>query len=598
MGAPLAGTSVAMGTPTAGPQVASPVTHGTHIAPPSSGAPLPTSVTIPIPSDPNGQSVPASFTPVSQVVPIPVETGETDKTQTKQIQKIQIEINYKQDTDYIKYRRIEDKGMDIFYAKDGYIINEIYMNGNKRWPQFNEVKECKKVLYIINPDDLKKTLKVIYEDEPEAYDPDHPPITSTISTQDITPLTQEADRVTHTSGTPLSPGIVPQSQINLPAPHVASQQSLTPPSPISIDSSHTIGESSHEYDQTSVITPVQSVSTILDTHVELVPSSSSESSDPTGWTVPLESDKGVSDVYFDQTHIAYDDTSSLFAAAEIDFGSQHISSPQLIKTSPSGQRYVDIKMDPDELDDEQPHHGFHVEEVRGYDPDDDDDDYERIPLTQYVTDLGYRVGHLENRMDSADDTIKLLVRALDYQHDIIEFRRRIGVKTAPFGADMGRHAFFDPAAFRPATSQVSKVLDATEHPSDIKLFVLDANDDSKHVELGKDKFTVKQEGDEIQYVFESGVECKLVTFKDRTVWNHRSTDPHPLGVDYFSEDDKVVVDFEDAIVMYVKKGDLTGSSPFNIDLTEEVDSVTTDINSTSIATEINDSVSIDSQSSH
>ncbi|UKK01574.2 hypothetical protein MACK_002392 [Theileria orientalis] len=386
--------------------------------------------------------------------------------------------------------------MDIFYAKDGFLINEIYLSGNKRWPPDGEVKQCKKVLFIINPSDGKKTLRVLYPDEDEAYDPDNPPQKTSDPNQGMTQPSQGG------TTTPL------------------------------------LSESTASYneaDVSSLYSPLASVSGSTETIPSLEDVLSA--TDPNAITSVPHQDSyktdGNGQVYLEFTVAKGQESSDLASGSH------------------GTDAFIVEEIHP-------PNHGRTIEYEDSDDEFTPDDDDTPVDLTTYVTRVGRRVGQLETRMDSAETTIRLLTRTLGYQHEILDFRRRFGVKTAPFGADMGRHAFFDPAAFRPATSQVSKVLDPTEHPSDIKLFVLDVNDDSKHAELGKDKFTVKQEGDEIQYVFEPGVECKLVTFKDRTVWNHRSTDPHPNGVVFHPVDDKVVVDFEDAIVMFVKKGELDG----------------------------------------
>ncbi|UKJ89392.1 hypothetical protein MACJ_002642 [Theileria orientalis] len=553
------------------------VDSSTHVAASfiSVAPPMPAAV-------PGSQAMAGPIIPGPPVATIPVNLDPASTNQSgaeapakKPLTKITIDINDKQDTDHVKYRTEAVDEMEIWYAIDGYIISEIQVRGNRRWPKENEVKECKKVLFFKKPEDKKPTLKVIYEDEADAYDPDFPPAkpstppadpsnTMAAPTEGAAAPIQEAEVSTHTSEPVSSPGIINESHITSPAPEVTTQHTHISATPLSNDPTHSFGEPNQLNYQAAGITPVQTApATPVTQNVEEQVAYSPASVDLTDWTTPSDSDQGVKHVVHEEhASMGSDDSSLLFAAATIDY-STRIPSPQSVQTGPDGKKYVDIKMDSDGEDDDDDngvhhHHGFQVEEVRGYDPD-DDDGYERVPLTQYVTQLGYRVGDLERRMDPVEDQIEMLSRLVDYQHEMLHFSGIVNKKT-PFGADFGRHAHFDTDGFRPATSLVSKILDSSEYPSDIELFVADAADATKLAKLDTAKFKVKQEGDEIHYVLESDVNCKLVTFGGKTVWNHREADPHPVGVVFHPDDDKVVVDFDDAIVMYVKKGELTGDS--------------------------------------
>ncbi|BAM40628.1 conserved hypothetical protein [Theileria orientalis strain Shintoku] len=567
--APMAGTSlaapgaqVAHGTQVAhGSHVAHGTTAGAHVVAAHFGDLNPSSASVSVPAP--GTHVAAHTPPVTVPltpgpgvsVPIPAEgahaghlagapvAGATldgaslsapltgalagpDQSSPLNLTKISLDINEKVSTDTIKYRRDDPNKTDIWYALDGYIINEIRVGNNKRWPPEGEVKECKKVMFIIDAEG-KKTLRVIYPEEEDAYDPDNPPVKTGadgsagagVSAGGTAGVSAEASAG---SGAPATVLTAPMAG----APHV---------------------------DPNQVIGMGQGM--------------------PTSVTIPLapETDTGAE---------SGTDLEALLSATDPSEIPQH-HSPPAYKQDQQGQVYLEFSV-PDDKSGQSgttATSGFTVEEIHAtprhgrtieyHDSDDETfprDHFDESPLdiTTYVTRVGRRVGALEERMDAAEGTIKLLTMTLDYQHQILDFKREFGDKKAPFGADLGTRAKFAGVTggfprfgadgFRPATSQMSKELAVTEHPSDVKLLVIDPNDATKFVDLDTNKYKVKQEGDEIHYLLDPGVECKLVTYQAKSVWSHRNSDPHPIGVVFYPDDDKVVVDFVDAIVMYVKKG--------------------------------------------
>ncbi|UKJ90747.2 hypothetical protein MACJ_001681 [Theileria orientalis] len=485
--------------------MAAQMTSGSQaITAPIAGSPVAHSVTIPIPSG-NANAALAGAHIAAQVagpmahgaqfVAAPANAGQLGaQPSSTPLTKITIDIYHKQDTNNVKYRRDDPNGTDIWYALDGYIISEIQVGGNRRWPKDGETKECKKVLYIIDAEN-KKTLRVIYADEPDAYDPDNPPAKPSTPTAPNEAMTAPAHAVTQSS--PLS------SEATYNIPKLEDKKEGEDPGLVAL---------------LTATTPSEGYPLHQSHSATFHPSNQTHQNGTTG----EQSKYTIEEVY-----------------------------------SSGVRRYgktIELEDSDSDSDDEF---------IPG-----EDGDNEAVNLTTYVSRVGRRVRALEDRMDTAEGTIKLLTMTLNYQHELLDFKKRFGGKTAPFagkaapfGADFGRHAHFDTDGFRPATSLVSKILDSSEYPSDIKLFVADAADATKLVDLATDKFKVKQEGDEIHYVLESDVNCKLVTFGGKTVWNHREADPHPVGVVFHPDDDKVVVDFDDAIVMYVKKGELAGVAP-------------------------------------
>nr|PVC54491.1 hypothetical protein MACL_00003036 [Theileria orientalis] len=556
-------------TPGAGASVAIPAegAHAGHLA----GAPM----------------AGATLDGASLSAPLTGALAGADQSSTLNLTKISLDINEKVSTDTIKYRRDDPNKTDIWYALEGNIINEIRVGNNKRWPPEGEVKECKKVMFIIDAEG-KKTLRVIYPEEEDAYDPDNPPVKTGadgsagagVSAGGTAGVSAEASAG---SGAPATVLTAPMAG----APHV---------------------------DPNQVIGMGQGM--------------------PTSVTIPLapETDTGAE---------SGTDLEALLSATDPSEIPQH-HSPPAYKQDQQGQVYLEFSV-PDDKSGQSgttATSGFTVEEIHAtprhgrtieyHDSDDETfprDHFDESPLdiTTYVTRVGRRVGALEERMDAAEGTIKLLTMTLDYQHQILDFKREFGDKKAPFGADLGTRAKFAGVTggfprfgadgFRPATSQMSKELAVTEHPSDVKLLVIDPNDATKFVDLDTNKYKVKQEGDEIHYLLDPGVECKLVTYQAKSVWSHRNSDPHPIGllvidpndatkfvdldtnkykvkqegdeihylldpgvecklvtyqaksvwshrnsdphpigVVFYPDDDKVVVDFVDAIVMYVKKG--------------------------------------------
>ncbi|BAM42460.1 conserved hypothetical protein [Theileria orientalis strain Shintoku] len=594
---PMTATPVVGAQPIAAPFTATPVTISL-----TPGAPIqsPTPITIGAQGgahiSASSQVLAAPFTAAPHVTPTNISAGsqaivtpinaanQQPSPPPKPLNKVTIDIRVKESTAFIKYRRDEPEKTDIWYAIDGNIINEIQVNGVKRWPPDNETKECKKVLFIAKETDKKPTLKVLYEDESEAFDPDNPPSISTNSslvitddTSSLSVQTSVADG-TSISSVPDPTSVNNEEQVVTQPAEESTQHTFIPATPSSVNFTQIFVDPTQSL-QTPEITPGQTITT-----TSITPESQDQASSwttpthqPSGFTIPLETDQSQPSVS-EEIPSGLPASSSIFGPAQVDHSAQPSQPPQMSYSHYDGKAYTDISLEDEEGDDDSdvPSHGFHVEEIYGYDPDDDDDGYQRVPLTDYVSNLGHRVGNLERRMDPVEDKIELLSRIIDYQHQILEFRELVGKKSA-FDVDFGRHGQFGADMFRPATSQMSKELAVTEHPSDVKLLVIDPNDATKFVDLDTNKYKVKQEGDEIHYLLDEGVECKLVTYQAKSVWSHRNSDPHPIGVVFYPDDDKVVVDFEDAFVMYVKKGELSETIPLNPELTDMVGEGLTEI---------------------